>query len=120
MRPGIGPFDSGFPAPFNLGQVPGGVSITVERQGDAPPKITVKRGDESWVVEGDDPEALDQLPEDLRPMVEGMLQQQDGEMPMMQGLPEGVFEDFNFEERMQRMEDQMRRLQERLEESLDE
>lgn len=118
MRPGIGPFDSGFPAPFNLGQVPGGVSITVDRQGDAPPKITVKRGGESWVIEGDDPEALEQLPEDLRPMVEGMLQQPDGEMPMMEGLPEGMFEDFNFEERMQRMEEQMRRMQQQLEESL--
>ncbi len=118
MRPGFDPFGSDFPARFNLGQVPGGASITVDRQGDASAKITVKRGDESWVVEGDDPESLEQLPADLRPMVEGMLQQQEGEAPMLQGLPEGVFDDFNFEERMQRMEQQMRRLQRQLEESL--
>lgn len=110
MRPGLGQFIPSFPAPFSLEQVPGGVSIAIERQGDAPAKITVRRGDESWVIEGDDPEALDQLPEDLRPMVEGMLQQQGVEGPL------GGFPGFDIEERMRRMEQQMRQLQEMLEE----
>lgn len=124
FRGGLGgvPFGPGMQAvPFDLGQVPGGVSISIERKGDGPPKITVKRGDESWEVEGDDPESLEALPEELRPMVEGMLERQnaggfDGELRTFDRLmPEQFGEDSGIEERLFRMEQQMRRLLEQLE-----
>jgi hypothetical protein len=57
-----------------FGNLPNGVSVSVERQNDQPPRITVKRGDETWEVVGDDPESIQQLPEDIRPFVERMLQ----------------------------------------------
>ena len=54
--------------------IPNGVSVNIQKQDDQPARITVKRGDETWEVVGDDPESLNQLPEDLRPFVEQMLQ----------------------------------------------
>ncbi len=57
---------------FNMNNVPNGVSISINKQNDQPAEITVKRGDETWTVVGDDEEALAKLPEDLRPMVERM------------------------------------------------
>jgi len=56
-----------------LPNMPNGVSISVQKQGDQPARVTVKRNGESWEIVGDDPESLKQLPEDLRPMVERML-----------------------------------------------
>lgn len=55
-------------------QLPGGVAVTVTREGDGPAKVTVKKGDETWTVEGNDQKALDKLPEDVRPFVQQMLQ----------------------------------------------
>jgi len=64
-----------FPVPpQGFGGLPGGVSISVERENGGPTKITVKQGDKTWhVVEGD-LESLEQLPEELRPSIERMLQ----------------------------------------------
>jgi membrane-associated protease RseP (regulator of RpoE activity) len=56
-----------------LANMPGGVSISIRKENDQPAQVTVKRGDETWEVVGDDPESLNQLPEDLRPFVERML-----------------------------------------------
>ena len=56
-----------------VANMPNGVSISIQKQDDKPTHITVKRGDETWNVIGDDPESLKQLPEDLRPFVEQML-----------------------------------------------
>jgi membrane-associated protease RseP (regulator of RpoE activity) len=53
--------------------VPNGVSVSVHKDAGQPPRITVKRGDETWEVVGDDAESLEKLPEDLRPFVEQML-----------------------------------------------
>ncbi|TWT91137.1 putative periplasmic serine endoprotease DegP-like precursor [Pseudobythopirellula maris] len=61
---------------FQFRQLPNGVSVSVTQQNNEPAQITVRRGDEEWVVEGDDPESLAALPEDLRPFVEQMLNQQ--------------------------------------------
>lgn len=58
---------------FNLNQMPQGISVSVTREGDEPPTITVSKGDETWTVKGDDPQALKQLPDDVRPFVERML-----------------------------------------------
>ncbi|MEQ8211912.1 MAG: PDZ domain-containing protein [Lacipirellulaceae bacterium] len=54
--------------------IPGGVSIQMQRQNGELPKITVKRGDETWEIVGDDAKALEKLPEDLRDTVSKLLQ----------------------------------------------
>ncbi len=59
---------------FDLGSLPGGVAVTITREGDGPAKITVKKGDQTWTVEGNDEKALKELPEDVRPFVQQMLQ----------------------------------------------
>jgi hypothetical protein len=59
---------------MGMAQMPNGVSVSIEKQNDQPTKITVKRGNESWEVTGDDAQSLEQLPEDLRPFVQRMLQ----------------------------------------------
>ncbi len=58
---------------FQQQQIRNGVSISIQQSGDGPPKISVQRGNERWEIEGDDPEALAQLPDDLRNQVESML-----------------------------------------------
>lgn len=50
-------------------ELPKGVSITIRKEGDKPAKIEVKRDDQSWSVNED---KLDDLPGDLRPLVEQM------------------------------------------------
>ena len=63
-----------FGAPgLNMEELPNGVSVQIQRENDGPTKITVRRGNDSWVIEGDDPRALEDLPSDLRPFVESML-----------------------------------------------
>ncbi|MCL4201480.1 MAG: PDZ domain-containing protein [Pirellulaceae bacterium] len=54
-----------------MSMLPQGASITVNRAGDEPAKIVVKRGDETWTV---DENQLDQLPEDLRGPVRDLLE----------------------------------------------
>ncbi|OHB67903.1 MAG: hypothetical protein A2V70_17165 [Planctomycetes bacterium RBG_13_63_9] len=66
--------------------LPGNMSISINKQGDQPAKIVVKRDDETWELTEKD---LDQLPEDVRPHVEGML----GRMP---GGPMGPLHRFDF------------------------
>lgn len=56
----------GFALPA-LPNVPDNFNLQVERQND---KVTVRRGDETYEVTID---TLDQLPEDIRPMVENMM-----------------------------------------------
>lgn len=50
--------------------LPPGVSVTITRKGNERAKIHVERGDKSWDI---DESEIDQLPEDLRPHVRGML-----------------------------------------------
>ncbi len=50
-------------------QLPSGMSISIQKDGDKPAKIEVKRGDQSWSVTD---EKLDELPADIRPFVEQM------------------------------------------------
>src|SRR6185312_4338118 len=56
-----------------VANLPDGVSVSIQKENDKPARITVKRGDETWNVAGDDPESLKSLPADLRPFVEQML-----------------------------------------------
>ena len=64
------------PMPMDLSNIPNGVAVTITREGEGPAKITVKQGDKSWEIVGDDPAALEELPENIRPFVERMLKQQ--------------------------------------------
>jgi membrane-associated protease RseP (regulator of RpoE activity) len=65
-RPGaIVPKDVLVPRPL-----PPDMSIVISKEGDAPAKITVKRGDKKWEVTE---KQLDKLPADVRPFVEQML-----------------------------------------------
>ncbi len=50
--------------------LPKNFSLHMEKSGEGPAKIKVRRGDEEWNVTEDN---LDELPEDLRPLVENML-----------------------------------------------
>jgi PDZ domain len=52
------------------GDLPENVSIKIEKSGKQPAKITVSRDDQKWEVEEG---KLDELPEDLRPMVSRMM-----------------------------------------------
>jgi hypothetical protein len=124
---------------FCQNAMPDGVSLSVTLKNGEPAKVTIKRGEESWVIVGNDPEALKQLPEDLRPMVERVLPQGQSGMFSMQfditkGLEEllprvlgdyggGVIsapltkplqQEMELSERLERMEKDLRKLQERL------
>jgi membrane-associated protease RseP (regulator of RpoE activity) len=63
---------------MELGRLPDGVTIQITREGDGPAKVTVQRGDETWSIEGQDDEALEELPEDVRAYVQKMLAAQGG------------------------------------------
>ena len=58
--------------PGAMGEVPlpDDASVTIFRQGKQPAKITVRQGDKTWEVSED---KLSELPDHLRPSVEGML-----------------------------------------------
>ncbi len=71
---------------FDFNQIPNGVSVSIQRNNDQPVQITVKQGDKTWQIEGDDAESLEQLPDDLRPFVERMLRGQ----PNLQGFEGGI------------------------------
>ncbi|MBN2217832.1 MAG: PDZ domain-containing protein [Pirellulales bacterium] len=83
MHPGVllPPDASLYPA------LPGGMSITIAKQGDQPARITVTRGEDIWKV---DEKSIDQLPEDVRPHVERMLHGlvAGPEMPRLDYLPD--------------------------------
>jgi membrane-associated protease RseP (regulator of RpoE activity) len=99
--------------------VPNGVSVSITKKEGQPTEITVKRGEETWKVVGDDPKSLDQLPEDLRPFVTRMLRgggpvSFDPQMPNMERLERRGFGDDRLNERFEQMERRMEELQRRL------
>lgn len=100
---------------FNLQQMPGNVSVQIERDANGTAKVTVERDGETWQVEGDDPEAIEQLPEDLRPMVEGMLSggQNAAGWNFQQAVPGGAMPQ-DLQQRIEEMERRMRKLQQQL------
>ena len=90
--------------------MPSGVSIQIHKEGDQPAHVTVERGDEKWEIVADDPESLEQLPEDLRPFVEWMLH---GRGPLgLEALGEGFPALGNPEELNRRLEEMERRMEE--------
>jgi len=67
------------------GPIPGDLSVTINKQGDRPANVVVKRGDQTWEVTE---ETLDELPDDVRIHIEPML----GRMPggVLGRMPGGV------------------------------
>ncbi len=103
------------PQGFNFNQMPSGISVSIQRNNDSPAQITVKKGDQTWKIVGDDEESLKQLPDDVRPFVERMLNGQG----RMQGfgrarLPDGLGDPML--ERMEQMERQLEGLQKKMRE----
>ncbi|MCA9261488.1 MAG: PDZ domain-containing protein, partial [Planctomycetales bacterium] len=72
-------------------KAPDGVSVSIQRQGNEPATITVRRGKESWTLSSDDKDELQKLPKDLRDYV-GQLQQQNSSTP--EEILEGRFPRF--------------------------
>jgi hypothetical protein len=99
--------------------VPNGVSINIQKQDGKPAQATVKRGDETWNVT-DDPESLKQLPDDLRPAVEGMLHGNNGPRINMRDFQRhfapGV-ENGGLQQRMERLEKQIEEMQKHFDDS---
>jgi hypothetical protein len=100
--------------------VPNGqISVSINKQQGQPTEITVKRGEETWKVVGDDPESLEQLPQDVRPFVERMLHGGspitfDPQMPNIERLERRGFSNDRLSERLEEMERRMEELQRRL------
>lgn len=132
-RIGPGVFLHGMQSEGNA--LPNGVSVSIQRENDGPAKITVKQGGKTWHVVGDDPESLEQLPADLRQFVQNMLQSNgrrpgnlglDWEAELEQFLPDGFGglgqrpapeatpQDQEINERVEQLEQELRKLQKRL------
>ena len=101
-----------------MANMPNGVSMSVQKQEGQPTHITVKRGEETWEVVGDDPESLKQLPEDLRPFVERMMHGHGGmkiDMPNFdRRIPGPEIDDGRLRDRLERMEQRLEELHKRL------
>lgn len=114
------------------GPMPADLSVTINKQGDKPAKIVVKRGDQTWEVTE---ETLGELPDDIRIHIEPMLGRIPGDagvqhfdfVPNMQmpGQPEGQLpEDLEFHEvkpqtGMERRIEELNRRMEELRKSVD-
>jgi hypothetical protein len=89
-----------FNGAFQNAQLPNGVQVSIARQGDGPAMISVKKGDQTWNIKGDDAEALQQLPDDVRPFVEQLLARQNQAQALgdMNAQLEGILPDgFDFD-----------------------
>lgn len=126
-----------FSQSFNLSQMPDGVSVSIQKQNDEPAHITVKRGNDSWEIIGDDPKSLEQLPDDVRPFVERLLSDNASmtfQMPNMPSAPGmmgpgmmgpgmmgrrfGVFNDDEMQQQLRRMEEQLQQMRMMLQQDL--
>jgi membrane-associated protease RseP (regulator of RpoE activity) len=99
--------------------VPNGVSVSIQKEGGKPARITVRRGDETWEVVGDDPESLKKLPEELRPFVEQMLHGGSPfgagfQMPNVERNFGRGFGDDRLQDRLEQMERQINELLQRI------
>ena len=105
------------PFPGGTANMPSGVSVSISKQEGQPAHISVKRGEESWDIVGDDPKSLEQLPADLQPFVAGLLNGQgshDVLMPRFGGRMGGRGDDGGLRARLEAMEKQMEELQKHL------
>ena len=63
----------GIVLPEKAADFPKNLEVTITKKGEEPAKVTVKRGEDQWVVDAD---SLDKLPENIRPHIQRMLGQQ--------------------------------------------
>ena len=119
--PMFGP-GAAFQQQFNLSQMPNGLSVNIQKENDEPAHITVQRGNDTWNIVGDDPSALAQLPDDVRPFVEKMLSgnQLQSQMPPMPNLPNFGFQGRGFNQnglhqQLHAMEQQLQEMQQQME-----
>lgn len=114
---------SGFmvpPGPLaGLNSMPAGVSVNIEKKGDEPTHITVKKGNDTWDIVGDEPASLEQLPEDVRPFVEQLLRSSGSmqftmpQMPPMPAMPHHGPTGFNndvMQQQLQRLEQELQQM----------
>src|SRR4051794_21999667 len=107
-----------------VANMPNGVSVSITKENDKPAHISVKRGSDSWEIDGDNPEALKKLPADLRPFVEQMLhgggmthgpQPFNFQGPGFQGPgPSADMDAGRMRDRMERMEKRLEEMQKRM------
>jgi membrane-associated protease RseP (regulator of RpoE activity) len=116
IGPGVIVGGNGAAASSGLANMPNGVSVSVQKENDQPAHITVKRGNDTWNIVGDDPESLKQLPDDLRPFVEQMVHNGANiQMPKLQpGFGGPALDNGGMRERMQRMEQRLQEMQKQL------
>jgi hypothetical protein len=98
--------------PLEGNEFPSGISIQIERENDQPARIKVKKGDTTWEVTED---SLDELPEDVRDTVQGMLRGGAGfrmPMPGIENIPWPQFDRRldNMNDQLERMMDELRKL----------
>ncbi|QDU54263.1 PDZ domain-containing protein [Aeoliella mucimassa] len=107
------------------------MSVQVQRQDNGPPHIVIERDGERWEIDGGDQAAIDELPEDLQPVVERMLNSEaNGQMNFQffsqqpggsaQPMPQMDELQRQMQERMQQMENQLRRLEQQLDNQIEE
>lgn len=100
-----------------VANMPDGVSVSIQKENGKPAHITVKRGDETWDVVGNDPESWKQLPDDLRPFVEQMVNGGGRNIQMPKRLGQAAAavgaEDGRLRERLEKMEQRLEDLQKR-------
>lgn len=114
-EPAIGEFVPRLPPGLglNLNALPGSMAIQMKDE-NGEKKITIERNGEKWEIDGNDPDAVKELPEDLRPMVERMLNG-NGQLEFnFNGIPGGLPAQPQFEEMQQRMQEQMKNMEEKL------
>ncbi len=103
----------GFGGQGLMDHLQGNVSVQVQKQEGQPDRIVIQRDGETWEIDSDDPESLNELPEDLRPMVEGMLNGQQFSIPQFEGGFGHHMSD-DLRDRVQQMEEQMQQLRQQL------
>ena len=103
---------------FGLNQnMPSNLSVQITRNGNKPASITIQREDEKWVLDEGD---LDQLPDDVRPFVENMLNgNRIRRMPRLNSVPEHL-EELMEEMPWPRMNQEFERIHEQMDRMFDE
>lgn len=110
---------------LGLGNLPNGLSVQVQKHGDAPAHVKVEKDGQTWEFEADDQNAIEQLPEDVRNAVEGMLGGRSNSITLRGGdvlkqleraMPDAArpFGEGDLQERMKQMESRIDELVEEL------
>ena len=69
--------------------LPEGMQVSVTRENNQPATVTIRKGDQEWTVKDGDEEAIKNLPDDVRPIVEQLLANQQPGGGAFQGVFNG-------------------------------